>query len=438
MCKLAPAPRCAAHTSKELRVAIKNTKERASLAQDAAQAYDRVAFDPDSTHEQVLKARSVMNDALKGLEQAEKAQISAQEAFDTTPTGQKRLQEAIDASDSEVDKARLKQRLEKAQATREVQVRAGQLQSAADKALLHLDEEESKKLDALAQEHEKLEESASKSRQKISRLINAMTKQRQSVDVAQADMRESLQDVQAAHQEVRDYVINEYKKHGVSPENAEHYADDTVRSFQSGWGFVGPDSANDRVPVYAGQFAVKTKSGEHPDANSTQSTALSLEQDDQFRAIFNRVNEANTRYSRQVEVVKEGRRALAVKEQTVRTETSHYATGRDKAREAARKYKVATATVATGLDKTTTYEVDPQRFVGSAYRNADGSTNAYVLMHYGKKSAPLYVQVQSIDSDQAGSFMLLENGSKIYSGNMSAHDFKLIKPQEGATKLFNR
>lgn len=436
MCKSPPGIRCTPHVSAKMKSVTKRLKAAQELVADAMTNADRISLDPDSTNEDKLRARSMAETALRNVMSIEDELLDVRRAYDSTPDGLKRLHDLAESEPSLVEKEKILARLELAKERREVQLLAGRMQAAADRRVARASEEETAAINALSDIAQSAEAKAANAYKSLSRASAEVSAARQSLDVALTDLGEKLADIKEAHGRIHADVKAAYMARGVSEVNAGHYADDTVASFQKGWQYVGPDSAEHRVPEFASSFQVKIKEEPSVDAVATALAVQDLRDDADFSSRFALVAESHARYQEQVQGVRAARAVLSDRVAEALHEKQVYVDLNGAARQAREEYVTRVATVASGLSETERYKVDAKTFVGSTYVNPDGSTNAYVRMQYGAEIAPYYVPVSRVERDKNGSYLVLQNGSTVYATAISGHSLLLTKPEPGSERLF--
>lgn len=439
MCKIAPGPRCASHTRKNLRKARTRVAHALNDVRESSRLYDEVATNPEARNAQLLAARSRMEKSLESLRSAETEQQEAQKAYDSTPTGQEELQERITAAEELEDSEEvtaLTARLDEAKATREAQMNANRILSAGETRLRRLSNSQKETLSALEQEAEASRTQMSEAEKKVRQASAELSQTREALDKVQTSTNNAMTEVKAAHEAIAARVKQVYLDAGVSPSRADHYTADTMHSIQDGWEYLSEDSA-DRAPKFHDDFTVKVKGFDHPDNLSTAAAEDALANDPEFGAMRQEASRAHAAYSASLTPLKEAKAAHKEKDKQMAEAAAEYSTTRATYVAAAKKVDVAKATIASGMHEGEYYDVDKDRFISSAYRNPDGTTNAHVLVKHPKR-APMYLPVSEISRDKVGAFLRLNTGDKIYAAEMSARSLRLVRPVDGAEHLFNR
>ena len=435
MCKLKPGPRCARHTLTALRAAVKECEERRDIAREAASLNDIMQLNTESSEQDLMHARSVMRKALDSLEKSETAVMAAQAAFDSTPTGQRVLQEALEGAVGDVERARLQERLDKAIETHETQMTAHRLQTAADRAMSALDGENADTLRKLSTEVAAANAAEEAERKSLTAAVAHVTSTRMLAESATNDMQAASDEVVFAHARLRERAFNAYVSAGVSPNMAAHYADDTVGDIRTGWQFVGDGDTRDRIPKYGDNIQAKTKGEGHEHYEATNAAAVALQNDEAWQAEVADAKEKQDRFQSTFANAHAARATFKDAQSAGYEQALKAQSARTALREAADAQKHFAAKVGSGLLSTDTYPVDNDVFVKSAYRNADGSTNARVLVQYGGGS-PYYARVVGVGrTSQTGGFVALDNGTRVHASELSSRQLLLTRPEDGATKL---
>lgn len=435
MCKLKPGPRCARHTLTALRAAAKERDERRQIAVEAALLNDSVQLNPDSSEFDLMESRSVMRKALDGLEKADRSVASAQAAFDSTPTGQKSLREAVEAAVSDVDRIRLQERLDRAVETHNTQMEAHRLQTAADKALSSLEGDDAKALAEMDSAVAKTSVTEERERKALTSAVENVTATRVSAENAANEMRTSSDEVNLAHSRLRERARAAYVSAGISESMADHYAEDTVGDIRTGWQFVGDGDTRDRIPKYGDEIHAKTKGEGHEHYESTTAAAAALESDSAWQSEVADARAKQEKFQRSFASTHAARAAFKEAQEVGYNQALKYQSARTALREAVDARKHFAAKAGSGLLKADTYVVSSDSFVKSAYRNSDGSTNAKVLVQYGS-GAPYYAKVVGVGrTQQTGGFVALDNGTRIHASELSSRQLLLTRPEKGATKL---
>lgn len=439
MCKIAPGPRCASHTRKNLRKARTRVAHALNDVRESSRLYDEVATNPEARNAQLLAARARMEKSLESLRSAEVEQEEAQKAFDSTPTGQEELQDRINAAQELGDNdevASLSARLAEAKETREAQMNANRILSTGENRLRRLTDTDKQTLTTLESEAETARTQLTEAEAKVRQASVNLARTRQDLEKVQTSTNNAMAEVKTAHEAIATRVKQAYLDAGVSPSRADHYTADTMHSVQDGWEYLSEDSA-DRAPRFNDDFVVKVKGFEHPDNLATAAAEDALANDPEFAQMRQEASRSHAAYAASLTPLKEAKAAHKETDKAMSEASAEYSTHRVAYVSATKTLDVAKATIASGMREGEYYEVDKDRFISSAYRNPDGTTNAHVLIKHPKR-APMYLPVSEISRDKGGAFLRLNTGDKVYAAEMSARSLRLVRPAEGAAHLFNR
>lgn len=435
MCKPWPGPRCADHTHQawiKSTAALKNAKTALEEAQDA--------FDKARGAEAPI-ARAALNKARRAYDRAADRHDRSREEWESTPEGQQKLRDMITIAENAGRDERaqsLRERLENAERLRSEHMAAHRAIQSGNKAYdkLPLTEqatfnERSKKVQAQGAE-------VAAAAKDVKAALTEVRNAEREVERETRKLRARLRPVQAAHDAVVRAAYTEYVNHGVPADRARHYALDTANSMQTGWHYLTEDSS-DRAPLYGDDPTPKVKGEGHEDHEATQRAEWGMQHSNDYRAAVAASRGAHSQYEEGIEPLKEKKERLKTLRENFEAKASAF-------EEKKTAYETARATLNHDIaarvgfsEEIQTYRVQPANFVRSAYRNPDGSTNAYVLTTLGKKKQPRYIPVRDTGSDDAGAYVTLTTGEKIYSSEVlsGSRSLLLTPPAEGATRFFS-
>lgn len=439
MCKLNPGPRCASHTHDALKKSVIKVKSTIDTVRAVSDEYNKVSLNPRSTNAETLAARASMGNALADLSAAEQSREEAQAAYDSTPTGQRDLlkkKEKASASGDTDEENALASRLEQAVLTRTTQMNAHQIISKGEQRLKKLDNELKGEI---AESDSAVESADSVLEEVMPKLIDAnreLYEATSRVDEAKALTDTAHADVDIAHQSIYAKVNQAYIDAGVSIKQAEHYAIDTLNSYRSGWEYLTDDS-KDRLPNYIDAIVIKIKGFDHKDNVATASAAAALEDSPEFRELCAQASRAHAEYRLTLTALKGAKNAHKEADITMSEISATYEEDRDNSLALDRANYRLKANIASDMLETHTFDVNKEKFVSSAYKNADGTTNAYVLVKHSTR-APMYFRVTDVERDESGSYLRLETNDKVYASDLETFQLRLVTPLDGAVHLFRK
>lgn len=441
MCKTYPGKRCASHTRAALKKAAEEVERCKQVAEDASAVYDALAFDPGADRSALLAAKMQMEHALEELREAELVLEDARLQHESTPTGRKELEARIEAATTETERQRLQERLDNALELSDAQGRGAELQRAADEKMLRLAEDEEnteayEDLRAIEDDLNSQKLALDELSEQLSTSVHIIKAASKRNAVARRAFSEEAAKMQDVINDIKTHLVQAYEESGLSKDAAESYATDTLTNLGRRSGFIGPDSFTDRVTLYSNDLKVKTKGEGHPDALATRSAAERLEQDPHFNALKDVYSARLGRYNDSYEEARAAGLAVAMATREASTVTRKYGQQRDSYEAALREYQESVAHyVSSEQLGAEYYRVNPANFRKSLYSSPRGGTNGFVLFAH-EDYTPMWVRVQRVGEDHRGGYLLLENGQKVPQQGLSAQSLLLVRPDEGAQKVF--
>lgn len=426
MCKLRPGARCAKDCLDDIRAAKAELKQ---AVQEAKDAVDNAGMSPSDSSPQ--SGESVFDK----IKEAQDKLTLAWKEYDSTPTGQKKLESAIESAATDSKKQELQERLREAQERRSVQMYATRQQTAADRVVRTLPPAEQAELS-------ELEANATRAEQRLhqftenNRTLAAVHKRNlNNKDATHRQMSKARAAVDSLHSELAQVATKEYVKAGMDEQTAAHYARDMITSGARGWSYFGEDSTV-REPKFV-QPEFKVKGEDHPHHEAMATAQEGFVKNSRAQRVVRELQVATETHHHSVSNTQRALKRLRETEDRMAGVTERYRELKGDAEEARAGRSDFIAQRATGIHNQQSYGVTPQTFKSSTYLNPDGSTNAYILVQYSKKSQPYYAQVKGVEKKGDSAHIVLTNGDSVPASNLSQTRIRLLKPQDGATKAFS-
>lgn len=436
MCKAYPERRCHGHALTKMQSTLRQldkAKERYNAALSRSQ---KVLNNPSASPAEVMRVRSAVESCAYDVEVQTDAFEKARIEYYATDKGYTELTKKIEVSESAIDKIKLEKFAAKIKAMRDFQDSAGDLRKTSEKEWSKATDDEKEQAKELDAELEQRDRVVGEAKAMLDKQMDVVRQAREEVNATTAESKDNLQVARTvAYKNASEVIFNAYKDQGIPDEFARHYADDSVNSANTSYAYYGPNSIEDRMPLYS-DVTIKVKSEGHEHAEATRRAAEALQSDPAYKEVIDTANRVNNQYTASVHAMVAAHRSLrdAVKEKEVVQQV--YSKALQNHKDAKAKRDVYIANISSGMKDVQTYDVDPKTFVSSAYRQSDGSTNAYVLFGSGRK-VPYYARVKDVvKNPPQGSYMVLENGVKIYAVSLQSHALRLVKPDENSQKLF--
>lgn len=436
MCKPWPGPRCADHAHQAWMKSTAAVNDSKKTLEETQKQFD------EATGAESLVARAALEKARLTYERKADRHERAREEWESTPEGQQKLRDMIKIADDagREDRAQtLRERLENAELLRSEHMAAHRAIQGGNKSFDKLPLTEQATFNdrnkKIAEQGQALSETAKSVRAAATEARNA----EREVTRETNKLRAHLRPVKQAHDAIVQAAYTEYVNHGVPADRARHYALDTANSMQTGWHYLTEDSA-DRAPLYGDTPTPKVKGEGHEDHAATQRAEWGMQHSNDFRAAVEASQAAHAQYESRVEPLKEKKERLKTLRENFDTKASDFTEKQTAYLTARNELHHDIASRVGFSEDTTTYRVKSANFVRSAYKNPDGSTNAYVLTPLGKKKEPRYVPVREMGSDDQGAYVALTTGEKVYSSALMSNERTLLltPPAEGAAKFFQQ
>lgn len=437
MCQPKPGPRCSAH-ARDRFDKLGNARLKAELAYISAQQnLDKVEKEVTGTRD-VVAARLALTEAHEHLIETTEKFAEARKDWYSTPEGQKFLETRLEGDAlSESERERVAAELDEGRATRERQMRAWNLVSAARQRLEDLDHDSEgyRDIQDARDALEAADDTLVATNERIIGLSKAHNDAVAARDEAMGELRARLSRVTDAHQALARKVRDTYVSFGVPRELANHYANDTVAAFQEGYAYLSEDSTN-RTPWFNSTLNVKQKS----DVPLTWHAKEAMENTDVLADEMRSVQVAHASYNAAIDSAQKAH-ARAIE---ARSALSDAINDRDDLLDLRHKRQAdlfhAQARVSSGSVGTVDYLVAPAQFIKSVYVNPDGSTNGSVLDMTATAGTPVYVGITEVGSDSRGRYVATELGERLYGDDLRARkaQLRLIDPQEGAVRAISK
>lgn len=434
MCKVFPGARCANHTWSDFTKANKRKKE-------IIRAIELQANETGNSREEAIASplnnTTNFNTLVEKLKETERDAREAMLDYESTPAGQKRLQEILQAAQEQGQSEQadaVQKRLEAAKERRKVQVHATHLQTNANRVPTTMNEHDQityvNIVEVTDNRNQLLQGYIAENKTPVK--MHRLREQR--ANDARKRLATTRSNVEKEQKELAKEAYQSYLDAGLDSSLAEHYTQDYITSFRTGWDYFNEDSTF-RTPQYGmGEF--KTKGQDHEQENPTHVARLQFMQKPRVQRLAKSLYAKNESYYHAAKNAQRAEKRLTETNKQFQKVTERFTTLQSDYESSRRDKQEFIALRASGLESTKTYAVTLNGFRQSAHVNPDGGTNAYALVQYGEKNNPYYAQVKGTVVRENQQVVLLENGQTVTPEVFASMNIRLVAPQEGAQRMF--